>query len=439
VGKTELLREFCKEKRHLFFVSTLSSDGHQLAGLSQRIWAYTHSQVPEGFTFPSWEAAFRGLTELPGRPVVVMDEFTYLISGNKAIPSILQKVWDEGLKDSRVFLILCGSYVGMMEREILAYRAPLYGRRTASRHLLPVDLPTAAQFFPAYSAERQIEIWSVLGGMPYYLQIFEDSAGVLANIRHHILDTQGRLYNEPRLVLMEELREPRNYFSILRAIAEGRTRLNEIALASGVGNGSKTARYLSILQEMRLVSRRVPATETQPAKSKKGIYEFTDPFLRFWFRYVQPNIGSLELGLADAVLAERVRPTFAAFAGRAFEQAARDYVARLARANALPFVPDRIGSWWDRQAEIDVMAVGEDEQAILLGECKWSPRPLGTNILKELQAKAGKLPAIDLNSRVSYALFSKSGFTPELRKLARQQGVLLVTPAELTIKSPQLD
>jgi len=85
------------------------------------------------------------------------------------------------------------------------------------------------------------------------------------------------------------------------------------------------------------------------------------------------------------------------------------------------------------------MAVGEDEQAILLGECKWSPRPLGTNILKELQSKAGKLPAIDLNSRVPYALFSKSGFTPELRKLAKQQGVLLVTPADLTIKSPQLD
>jgi len=187
------------------------------------------------------------------------------------------------------------------------------------------------------------------------------------------------------------------------------------------------------------VSRRVPATERQPEKSKKGIYEFTDPFLRFWFRYVQPYMGSLELGLAEAVFAERVRPTFEAFAGQAFEEAARHYIARLARAKALRFVPDRIGSWWDRQAEIDVMAVGEDEQAILLGECKWSPRPLGTNILKELQAKAGKLPAIDLNSRVSYALFSKSGFTPELRKLARQQGVLLVTPAELTIKSPQLD
>jgi hypothetical protein len=307
--------------------------------------------------------------------------------------------------------------------------------------LLPVDLPTAAEFFPSYSAVQQIEAWSVLGGMPYYLQVFSDSVGLYTNIRRHILDNQGRLYNEPRLVLMEELREPRNYFAILRTIAQGRTRLNEIAQASGVGNGSKTARYLSILQEMRLVSRRVPATETQPAKSKKGIYEFTDPFLRFWFRYVQPNIGSLELGLADAVLAERVRPTFAAFVGRAFEQAARDYVARLARANALPFVPDRIGSWWDRQAEIDVMAVGEGEQAILLGECKWSPRPLGTNILNDLQSKARELPTMDHHARVSYALFSKSGFTPELRKLARQQEILLVTPADLTIGSigPHLD
>jgi AAA+ ATPase superfamily predicted ATPase len=362
-----------------------------------------------------------------------MDEFTYLISGNKSIPSILQKVWDEGLKDSRVFLILCGSYIGMMEREVLAYRAPLYGRRTASRYLQPVNLPTAAEFFPSYSPVHQIEAWSVLGGMPYYLQVFSDSVSLYTNIRRHILDNQGRLYNEPRLVLMEELREPRNYFSILRAIAQGRTRLNEIAQASGVGNASKTAQYLSILQEMRLVSRRVPATERQPEKSKKGIYEFTDPFLRFWFRYVQPYMGSLELGLADAVLAERVRPTFAAFAGRAFEEAARDYVARLARANVLPLVPDRIGGWWDRQAEIDVMAIGEDEQAILLGECKWSPRPLGTNVLNDLQSKARELPTIDHHARVSYALFSKSGFTPELRKLARQQRVLLVTPADLTI------
>ena len=232
-GKTELLRAFCSDRPHLFFIATLSADAQQLASFSQLIWAFTHPAVPEGFTFPSWESAFRALVDLPGRPVVVLDEFTYLISGNKAIPSILQKVWDEVLKKSRVMLVLSGSYIGMMETEILGYQAPLYGRRTASRLLLPLDLPTAAEFFPAYSADSQFLTWAVLGGMPYYLLTFSDRLSVLENIRRHILDAQsGELFNEPRLLLMEELREPRNYFSILRAIAQGHTRLNEIVQAS---------------------------------------------------------------------------------------------------------------------------------------------------------------------------------------------------------------
>ena len=123
------------------------------------------ANAPEGFTFPSWEAAFRALADLPGRPIVVLDKFTYLISGNKAIP-LLQKVWDELLHTTQVFLILCGSYVGMMKREILGYQAPLYGRRTGSYLLPALNLPAAAAFFPAYTAIQQIEAWAILGGMP---------------------------------------------------------------------------------------------------------------------------------------------------------------------------------------------------------------------------------------------------------------------------------
>jgi AAA+ ATPase superfamily predicted ATPase len=223
VGKTELLRHFCADKPHVFFIATLSSDFDQLASFSQEIWRLTHADVPEGFTFPSWEAAFRALADLPDRPIVVLDEFTYLISGNKAIPSLLQKAWDEQLRHTQVFLILCGSYVGMMEREVLSYQAPLYGRRTGSYLLPALDLPAAAAFFPGYTPIQEIEAWAVLGGMPYYLGIFSDHVDIQANIRTHILDSQGTLRHEPQLLLMEELREPRNYFSILRAIAEGST------------------------------------------------------------------------------------------------------------------------------------------------------------------------------------------------------------------------
>ncbi len=332
VGKTELLRHFCEDKPHIFFIATLSSDFDQLASFSQEIWRFTHENVPEGFTFPTWEAAFRALADLPGRPIVVLDEFTYLISGNKAIPSLLQKVWDELLRTTQVFLILCGSYVGMMEREILGYQAPLYGRRTGSYLLPALDLPAAAAFFPAYSPIQQIEAWAVLGGMPYYLTVFSDQADIFANIRTHVLDSQGMLRREPQLLLMEELREPRNYFSILRAIAQGSTRLNEISQAARVGDASTTARYLDILQDMRVVSRSVPATESRPEKSKRGLYRIVDGFLRFWFCYVHQNQGSLDLGLADAVLAQRLRPTFDQFVSYAFEEAARAHVSTSERA-----------------------------------------------------------------------------------------------------------
>jgi len=431
VGKTELLREFCDGKPHLFFVATLSSDAHQLAAFSQQVWAYTHSESSEGFTFPSWEAAFQAMAELPGRPVVVLDEFTYLISGNKAIPSVLQKVWDGSLKNSHLFLILCGSYVGMMETEVLGYQAPLYGRRTGSTLLKPLDLPAATSFFPRYEPIRKIEAWAVLGGMPYYLRTFDDTATLFANIRRHVVDVRGPLYNEPRLVLMEELREPRNYFSILRAIALGRTRLNEIAQAAGVGNAPTTARYLDILQQMRMVIRKVPVTETRPEKSKKGLYQIADAFLRFWFRYVLPNQGSLELGLAEAVLRERVKPTFQAFVGQAFEEAAQSHVARLARSNELPFLPERVGSWWDREAEIDVVALSESERAALLGECKWASAPVGTNVLDDLKHKAAVFNKDGYWSRVSYILFGRKGFTPTLKARAKAEGVRLVEVEEL--------
>lgn len=431
VGKTELLRHFCADKPHIFFIATLSSDPDQLAAFSQEIWRLTHTVVPEGFSFPSWEAAFRALADLPGRPIVVLDEFTYLISGNKAIPSLLQKVWDETLRDTQVFLILCGSYVGMMEREILGYQAPLYGRRTGSYLLPALELPAAAAFFPAYTPIQQVEAWGVLGGMPYYLTAFSDQADIFANIRAHILDSQGTLRREPQLLLMEELREPRNYFSLLRAIAQGATRLNEISLAARVGEVTTTARYLDILQDLRVVTRSVPATESRPDKSKRGIYRISDAFLRFWFRYVHPNQGSLDLDLADAVLAQRVQPTFDQFVSYAFEDAARAHVARLARANQLGFLPERVGSWWDRAAEVDVVAISDADGALLLGECKWSVNPVGTDILDDLQRKAPLVDPEDRWPAVSYVLFAKAGFTPALIARAAAEKVRLVMPDAL--------
>jgi hypothetical protein len=434
VGKTELLRAFCDEKAHIFFIATLSSDQDQLGAFSQQVWSSLHPESSggqgdlSGFRFPSWEAAFRSLADLPGRPVVVMDEFTYLINGNKAIPSILQKVWDETLKNTQLFLILCGSYIGMMETEVLGYQAPLYGRRTGSLLLPPLNLPAASLFYPAYDPVQVLEAWAVVGGMPYYLQAFSGDRDVMANIRCQILDhQQGQLYNEPRLLLMEELREPRNYFSILRAIAQGKTRLHEITQEAGVGDVNTTGRYLDILQQMRLITRRVPVTEPQPEKSKKGIYQVDDHFLRFWFRFVHPNLGSLDLGLEDAILEQKIRPGFDAFVAGAFEEASWAYVGQMARSGELDFLPERIGAWWNKDAEIDVVATNQVESTLLLGECKWWIHPIGINVLNELKQKAELVSQTDRHIKVTYSLFSKSGFTPDLQDLAKRENTLLIS------------
>jgi len=432
VGKTELLRAFCAGKQHIFFIATLSADSEQLATFSQQIWGFEHPETPDGFTFPSWEAAFRALAGLPGRPVVVVDEFTYLMSGNKAIPSILQKVWDERLKNTNVMLILCGSYIGMMETEILGYQSPLYGRRTGSALLQPLGLPSSALFYPKYSPEEQFLAWAVVGGMPYYLTTFSDQQNLLANIRQHILDARsGALYSEPRLLLMEELREPRNYFSLLRAIAQGNARLNEIAQASGVGSAHTVARYLDILQQMRLITRRVPATESQPEKSKRGLYQIDDHFLRFWFRYVHPNQGSLDLGLADSVLTQRVRTDLDHFAASSFEEAAREFVAAKARAEKWSFLPERIGSWWNRSAELDVLAINQAGKMALVGECKWSVNLVGTNILEDLKRRAGVMAQESGIEHFQYTLFSRKGFTDALKKQAKHEEIHLFTVKDL--------
>lgn len=425
VGKTELLRAFCADKSHLFFIATLSSDHDQLAAFSQQVYRLIQATVPEGFTYPSWEAALRALADIPERVVVVMDEFTYLISGNKALPSILQKVWDETLRNSQVMLILCGSYIGMMETEVLGYQAPLYGRRTGSALLEPLALRAVSAFFPNYSPVERLEAWAVLGGMPYYLSAFSDQIDIFTNIRQHILERQGLLYAEPRLLLLEELREPRNYFSILRAIAFGRTRLNEIAQGAGVGNSPVTARYLDILQQMHLVERRVPATESQPEKSKKGLYHIADPFLRFWFRYVHPYQSSLDLGMAEGILAQRVQPTFDQFVGYAFEEAARAYVAQLGQRGQLAFLPERIGSWWEAQGEIDMVAISDLERRALVGECKWSNNSVGVDVWEALQRKTRQMLGNE-GWQVQSVLFSKVGFTEALEARAEEENLQLV-------------
>jgi AAA+ ATPase superfamily predicted ATPase len=430
VGKTALLQTFTTRHDHTFWTATLNSEEVLRQDFTRAIWQSSRQDRRDpGFTYANWEQAFLAMGDLAKseRHVVVIDEFPYLVNADPSITSVLQKVWDQSLQETKVMLILCGSHIGMMEKELMSYRAPLYGRRTGQIFLKPLPLHDSALFFPKYSTIDQIQTYAILGGIPAYLKQFDQNKSVLKNVEYSILDTGSFLHLEPQFLLREELREPRSYFAILQAIAHGRNRLNEIAQAIGYERSSVSF-YLSILQDLLIVERRVPVTERQPQKSRKGIYRMKDPFISFWFRFIPPNLSTLEAGDTNSVR-QTVQKNLSTFTGPVFEDLCNQWIIERSAQGRLPFQPERCGTWWQHNMEIDVLAYGED--AAMFGECKWKSRPIGMNTLDELKAKAIPLAKKQGWKRIYYALFSRSGFTPAIVNFAKENNLLLVDPKTL--------
>jgi len=419
IGKTELLRQFSKDKPHLFFSSDLSSEQEQLRQFSEKIYQVTSESFLETQPFTSWEGLFTyvfdNLTEKI--PLIIIDEFPYLCISNNALPSILQKVWDEKSKLGNGFLILCGSYMSFMEREVLGHKSPLFGRRTGQLFLKSLDYQDVSGFFLNYSERDRVYAYAILGGTPAYLLQFSDQRTIEQNVKDAILNKNTFLYSEPRFLLMEELREPSIYFSILKAIAFGKTKLNEIVQETGIDDRPKVNKYLTVLRELHMVRREVPITEDKPHKSRRGIYTLHDPFFRFWFRYLYPNMSYLEEGDIDYVWKEKIRPDFYSFVGFIFEDICIQKLKKLNRENKLPFKAERIGRWWDGNGEIDIVAL-DGKGSFLFCECKWSRKKIGANLLKKLQDKTDTFPKA---VKKYFGFFSGSGFSKALENTSSER------------------
>lgn len=411
VGKTELLARFCQGKRALFFVSDLGSEISMRSAFSQLINDTLFGPEQMDVVYSNWEAVFKALgnASKTDRLVVVLDEFPYLITTYPPVASILQKAWDQTLKNTKIMLILCGSYIGMMEESVLSYKAPLYGRRTAQYLLEPLQFKDARLLFADFSPEDQVRAYAIYGGTPAYLQTIDSKKALDENIVDDILSRGSYLYDEVRFILQQELREPRNYFAILQAIAAGKTKLNEIKLATGLDGATA---YLDTLQQLHLVERIVPVTTSQPQKSRRGIYRLKDHYQRFWFRFVHPNRSQLERSGSRLVLENQVLPEIDHFASLAFEDICQQYFWLEGLSGNLPFQPINSGRWWNNSEEIDLVVLGEEE-AILV-ECKWSSKPAGMNILANLERKAAIIQGDLGNKKIYFALCSRSGFTPQL-------------------------
>jgi len=367
--------------------------------------------------------AFRYVADRAEGPfVVALDEFSYLVEEDETVPSVFQTIVDEVLAGTDVSLILLGSSISMMEDGVLSYESPLYGRRTGQWRMEPMTVGEAAAFFPQYDPVELIETYSVLGGIPAYLEQFDPASDLQNNIEREILSKGAFLYDEPEFLLRQELRDPTTYMSILEAIAAGATRVTEIGNEID-RDASSLSRYLDNLVELALVERETPVTDPDG----RGVYRLTDHFVRFWFRFCLPNRSLLEQGRSEPVR-ESIEESFPSHVSWTFEDVCRQAV----RSAAFPVDCSRVGRWWYDDQEVDVVGIDEATETLLLGECKWTVEPVGPGLLADLETTEPSVRWRGSDRSVVYALFSKNGFTGELREIALdREDLILCTPADV--------
>jgi len=206
VGKTELIKNFLKDKKNIYFLSDKSGTERNVERFKKKIAEYFNEPV---IATNDIEEVFSYFVErIDEKVVIVFDEFSYLLEKDDAISSIFQVICDELLKGKNIFLILCGSSISMMESEALSSKSPLYGRKTGHIKLIPIRFRYFKDFFPNNKIEKNIEFYAILDGIPFYLEKFSDKKSVFENIKEQILDKKGGLYEEVEFLLKEELREP---------------------------------------------------------------------------------------------------------------------------------------------------------------------------------------------------------------------------------------
>lgn len=436
VGKSALVYEWSKDKPHLFFFAQRLDSATLLQQFSHEIALLTHTEdaIPNNFSYPDWESAFRAMGNLAQeqRLVVVIDEYPYLVEMVPGISTILQKVWDLALQNTKLYLILTGSLLSVMRRHLLEADAPLYRRHTWPYELQPLRVNDLHHFFPQRVPTEIVDTYAVLGGMPHYLVTIDRDATLLENIEQDILSPAGSLFDEPRLQLHEELRgDIENYLHILGAIARGAHHRIDITNQSGLADGNKTGWYLATLVELELVEHRQPV-ERAGKTQRWGTYHLRDPFFRFWHRWVLPRHSYLEIGQGQQEVLDQIRQNMFTIVAPVWEEIARSHLYTVTARGEIPMQIEEVGSWWSRQAQIDVVAVNRAERRVIFGEAKWQRATVTTEDVKRLINRGLRWLDGDAYWDVHYALFVREVDSVS-ESVANDRRIHIYTPNDIMI------
>ncbi|WP_462422927.1 ATP-binding protein [Fusobacterium pseudoperiodonticum] len=414
VGKTTLIKEFIKEKKAFYFFADKQNENLQIERFKNQIAENFKDEILKKIEIKDWDTLFEYLIMKISNEkfVLVIDEFQYLTLINKNFSSIFQRIYDEKLKDKNVMIILCGSLISMMYSETLAYDSPLYGRRTAQIKLQPIKFKYYDRFFKNKSTQDLIELYSITGGIPKYILSIDRDQSALYNIENNLFNKNNYIYSEPKFLLQEEVNDLSRYFSILNAISIGHTKMSSISSYLQINAGGISA-YISKLIELDIIEKEVPITENID-NSKKVLYKIKDNYLKFWFAYIYPYQSYFEIENLTYVK-NKINNEFELYVSKIYEDLARESMWE-----NVPFPLLKVGRWWDKNTEVDIVALGENNK-IVFGECKYSKKQVCLSVLKELQEKAKNIKWNNNNREEYFILFSKSGFSEELEELAQKE------------------
>lgn len=429
VGKTALINEFCKDKPTVYFSALKATANKNLSALSKAIHLF---KEPDALSFPQYQTfddALREISRLArdDRLVFVIDEYPYLAKAEDSISSLLQHIIDHTWTKTKLYLILCGSSMSFMEKQVLGDESPLYGRRTGQFKLESLTYRETAIFCPQLTPEQNAIVYGITGGIPHYIRKLNVKDDVDEALKENLFDRSSYLFEEPENLLKQELREPSQYSDILSAIAEGASKMAEIASQCKIDTAT-CSKYIKTLMELGIVKRERPLAN---ANSKQTIYSIDDSFFRFWYRFVPNNTALIVSGRIQRVYDKVIKPYIPDFMGFVFERMCHDYL--LYYADNLPYEILSLGKWWgnhpEEKKEIEIDIVGEiledsGEKSYLIGSCKYRNTKIGRDEL-ELMRSYGSVFARGKSCR--YVIFSKSGFTQELKECGDAGEVMLVT------------
>ncbi|MBI2135982.1 ATP-binding protein [Candidatus Woesearchaeota archaeon] len=365
VGKTELIKHFIKDKAHFYFLAKKRDIALELERFRLKFSEEFNVFIPESKT---WDELFEYiLKQIKEKLIIVIDEFPFWIEKDSAIISDFQHLWDETLKKKNIFLILCGSSVSIMETDVLGYKSPLYGRRTGQLEVTKLNFAEFSKFFPRWGIEDKIKGYGALDGIPFYIQEFDQDKSFFDNVRDTFWKSGSILSKEVEFLLSQELREVEVYLSILRSIFEGASTLGEIASKSNV-DITNINKYLRVLIDLRYITTETPVSIEKP-KRKNFVYKLTDNFFSFWFNYVYPYRDEVEIGEIKRLEAA-FKKDYDRYLGYVFEEICKQQL----RSLKLPITPTKIGRWWYKEDEIDILCLDEtanDNKEALFIECKW--------------------------------------------------------------------